>query len=137
MRATSSLPVPDSPWTMMVAPMPAVAPPTFVAKASSPAAIEREPGRITLLPISAAPSTTPSAAPPHAASSATDALPHDQFAAFARMCARQRVVVVCNLEPRLFSKDLVSNGMILAAGPSDALALATVTKEVAAGTRVK
>ena len=46
-------------------------------------------------------------------------------------------LVVCNLEPRLFSKDLVSNGMILAAGPSDALALATVTKEVAAGTRVK
>ena len=180
---TIAAPTPASPGTRTtpVAPMPAVAPPTFVAKASSPATIEREPGRITLLPISAAPSTTPSAAPPHAASSATDALPYDQFAALdlrvgvitaaARVPRRdklldlrvdvgdpsgprrivaglalsftpealvgQRVVVVCNLEPRLFSKDLVSNGMILAAGPSDALALATVTKEVAAGTRVK
>ena len=44
---------------------------------------------------------------------------------------------MCNLEPRAFSKDLVSHGMILAAGPSDALALATLSKDVPAGTRVK
>jgi aspartyl-tRNA(Asn)/glutamyl-tRNA(Gln) amidotransferase subunit B len=49
----------------------------------------------------------------------------------------QRVLVLCNLEPRAFSKDLVSRGMILAAGPSDALALSTVTKDVPPGTRVK
>ena len=49
----------------------------------------------------------------------------------------KRVIVVCNLEPRAFSKDLVSHGMILAAGPSDALALGTVSKETPAGTRVK
>ena len=35
----------------------------------------------------------------------------------------KRVIVVCNLEARAFSKDLVSHGMILASGPSDALAL--------------
>jgi aspartyl-tRNA(Asn)/glutamyl-tRNA(Gln) amidotransferase subunit B len=49
----------------------------------------------------------------------------------------QRVLVLCNLEPRAFSKDLVSHGMILAAGPSDALALSTVTREVPPGTKVK
>jgi aspartyl-tRNA(Asn)/glutamyl-tRNA(Gln) amidotransferase subunit B len=49
----------------------------------------------------------------------------------------QRVLVVCNLEPRAFSKDLISRGMILATGPSETLALATVSKEVAPGTRVK
>jgi methionine--tRNA ligase beta chain len=49
----------------------------------------------------------------------------------------QRVLVVCNLEPRAFSKDLVSHGMILASGPSEALALATVSREVPPGTRVK
>ncbi len=180
---TSAAPTPASPGvrTTPIAPMPTAAPPTFVSSASSPTTIERDPGRITLLPISAAPSTTPSAAPPHAATSGADTLPYDQLAAFdirvgvitaaARIPRRdklldlrvdvgdpsgprriiaglalsftpealvgQRVLVVCNLEPRVFSKDLVSNGMILAAGPSDALALATVTKEVAAGTRVK
>jgi aspartyl-tRNA(Asn)/glutamyl-tRNA(Gln) amidotransferase subunit B len=49
----------------------------------------------------------------------------------------KRVVVVCNLEPRSFSNDLVSDGMLLAAGPSDSLALATVSKDVPAGTKVK
>jgi aspartyl-tRNA(Asn)/glutamyl-tRNA(Gln) amidotransferase subunit B len=49
----------------------------------------------------------------------------------------QRVIVVCNLEARAFSKELVSHGMILAAGPSDALALATVSRDLPPGTRVK
>jgi len=49
----------------------------------------------------------------------------------------RRVIVACNLEPRTFAKDLVSYGMILAAGPSDALALATVSKDVPVGTRIK
>jgi aspartyl-tRNA(Asn)/glutamyl-tRNA(Gln) amidotransferase subunit B len=48
----------------------------------------------------------------------------------------QRVIVAVNLEPRAFSKELVSHGMILAAGPSDALALATVSREVPPGTKV-
>ena len=48
----------------------------------------------------------------------------------------QRVIVAVNLEPRAFSKDLVSHGMILAAGPSDALALSTVTLDVPPGTKV-
>jgi methionine--tRNA ligase beta chain len=49
----------------------------------------------------------------------------------------KHVLVVTNLEPRDFGKGLVSRGMILAAGPSESLALATVTKDVPAGTRVK
>ncbi len=49
----------------------------------------------------------------------------------------KRVLVVVNLEARAFSKDLISHGMILAAGPSDALVLATVTGDVPAGTRIK
>lgn len=49
----------------------------------------------------------------------------------------RRVVVVCNLEARVFSKDLVSHGMILAAGPSEKLVLASVTGDVPPGTRVK
>ena len=48
----------------------------------------------------------------------------------------QRVIVAVNLEPRAFSKELVSHGMILAAGPSDALALATVSRDVPPGTKV-
>ena len=48
----------------------------------------------------------------------------------------QRVIVAVNLEPRAFSKELVSHGMILAAGPSDALALATVSRHVPPGTKV-
>lgn len=49
----------------------------------------------------------------------------------------KHVIVVCNLAPRAFSKDLVSHGMLLASGPSDSLALATLTKALPAGTRVK
>lgn len=49
----------------------------------------------------------------------------------------KRVVVLCNLEARAFSKDLVSHGMILASGPSDALALVTVSRDVPPGTKVK
>jgi methionine--tRNA ligase beta chain len=49
----------------------------------------------------------------------------------------KRVLVVCNLEPRDFGKGLVSEGMILAAGPSEGLALATVTEDVPPGTRVR
>jgi methionyl-tRNA synthetase len=48
-----------------------------------------------------------------------------------------RVVVVANLEPRKFGKDLVSHGMLLAAGPSEGLKLMTVEGEVPAGTKVK
>jgi methionyl-tRNA synthetase len=49
----------------------------------------------------------------------------------------KRVVVVANLAPREFGKGLVSYGMILAMGPSDALELATVPPGVAAGARLK
>jgi methionyl-tRNA synthetase len=48
-----------------------------------------------------------------------------------------RVIVVANLEPRKFGKDLVSRGMLLAAGPSESLKLATVEASVPAGTKVK
>jgi methionyl-tRNA synthetase len=49
----------------------------------------------------------------------------------------KQVVVVANLAPRDFGKGLVSHGMLLAAGPSDSLSLATFGKEYPAGTRVK
>ncbi len=49
----------------------------------------------------------------------------------------RRVVVVANLEPRDFGKGLVSHGMLLATGPSDALILATVEGEAAPGMRLK
>jgi methionyl-tRNA synthetase len=49
----------------------------------------------------------------------------------------QRVVVVANLAPRDFGKGLVSHGMILATGPSDALALATCPDGVAPGSRLR
>jgi aspartyl-tRNA(Asn)/glutamyl-tRNA(Gln) amidotransferase subunit B len=49
----------------------------------------------------------------------------------------KRVLVVVNLEARAFSKDLISHGMILAAGPPEGLALATVSEELPPGTRVK
>jgi methionyl-tRNA synthetase len=49
----------------------------------------------------------------------------------------RRVIVVANLAPRDFGKGLVSDGMLLAAGPSDALDLATVTGDVKPGTRLK
>jgi aspartyl-tRNA(Asn)/glutamyl-tRNA(Gln) amidotransferase subunit B len=49
----------------------------------------------------------------------------------------QRVVVAANLAPRDFGKGIVSFGMIMAAGPSDALSLCTVSREVPPGTRLK
>ena len=49
----------------------------------------------------------------------------------------KRVVVVANLEPRKFGKDLLSKGMLLAAGASEELRLATVDASVSAGTRIK
>jgi methionyl-tRNA synthetase len=48
-----------------------------------------------------------------------------------------RVIVVANLEPRKFGKGLVSHGMLLAAGPSEALAMVTVGPGAAPGTKVK
>jgi methionyl-tRNA synthetase len=48
-----------------------------------------------------------------------------------------RVIVVANLEPRKFGKGLVSKGMLLAAGPSEGLKLATVDPSAAPGTKVK
>jgi methionyl-tRNA synthetase len=49
----------------------------------------------------------------------------------------QRVIVVANLAPRDFGKGLVSHGMILATGPSDALILATAPDSAAPGSRLK
>jgi methionyl-tRNA synthetase len=49
----------------------------------------------------------------------------------------RRVVVVANLAPRDFGKGLVSNGMLLASGPSEALVLATVGEGAAPGARLK
>ena len=48
-----------------------------------------------------------------------------------------RVIVIANLEPRKFGKGLVSHGMLLAAGPSEALAMVTVAAGAAPGTKVK
>jgi methionine--tRNA ligase beta chain len=49
----------------------------------------------------------------------------------------KRVIVVANLAPRDFGKGLLSHGMLLAAGPSEKLVLASVPDEAAPGTRVK
>ena len=49
----------------------------------------------------------------------------------------KRVVVVANLAPRDFGKGLVSHGMILATGPSEALTLATVAEGAPPGARLK
>ena len=49
----------------------------------------------------------------------------------------KRILVVANLEPRKFGKNLVSYGMLLAAGPSEGLRLATVDGDVQPGTKVK
>jgi len=49
----------------------------------------------------------------------------------------RQVVVVANLAPRDFGKGLVSHGMLLAAGASEALSLATFADDRPAGTRVK
>ncbi|MGA2449816.1 MAG: methionine--tRNA ligase [Polyangiaceae bacterium] len=49
----------------------------------------------------------------------------------------RRVVVVANLAPREFGKGLLSHGMLLATGPSDQLALATVPGDAPPGSRLK
>jgi len=49
----------------------------------------------------------------------------------------RRVVVVANLAPRSFGGKLVSHGMLLATGPSDALYLATIDEAVAPGSALK
>jgi len=49
----------------------------------------------------------------------------------------QTVVVICNLEPRVYASDLVSEGLILVSGPSDTLALVTVGRQLPPGSRVK
>ncbi len=49
----------------------------------------------------------------------------------------KRVVVVANLAPREFGKGLVSHGMLLATGPSEALRLATIGDDVAPGSKLK
>ncbi len=49
----------------------------------------------------------------------------------------RRVIVVANLAPRDFGKGLVSRGMLLATGPSDALKLATIDGDAAPGLRLR
>jgi methionyl-tRNA synthetase len=49
----------------------------------------------------------------------------------------RRVIVVSNLAPRDFGKGLVSQGMLLATGPSDKLVLATVPTDAPPGARLK
>jgi methionyl-tRNA synthetase len=49
----------------------------------------------------------------------------------------RRVVVVANLAPRDFGKGLVSHGMLLASGPSEALHLASIDETVAPGSKLK
>ena len=49
----------------------------------------------------------------------------------------RKVIVVANLAPRDFGKGLVSHGMLLATGPSEALVLATVEGDVAPGAKLK
>ena len=49
----------------------------------------------------------------------------------------RRVVVVANLAPRDFGKGLVSHGMLLASGPSEALHLASIDEGVAPGSKLK
>ncbi|MBX3216834.1 MAG: methionine--tRNA ligase [Labilithrix sp.] len=49
----------------------------------------------------------------------------------------RRVVVVANLAPRDFGGKLVSHGMLLATGPSEALHLATIDEDVSPGSRLK
>ena len=48
-----------------------------------------------------------------------------------------RVVVIANLEPRSFGKNLVSHGMLLATGASEALTLVTAGPAAAAGAKIK
>jgi methionyl-tRNA synthetase len=49
----------------------------------------------------------------------------------------KRVIVVVNLAPREFGKGLVSQGMLLATGPSEKLTLATVADDASPGARLK
>jgi methionyl-tRNA synthetase len=49
----------------------------------------------------------------------------------------RKVVVVANLAPREFGKGLVSHGMLLAAGPSEKLILATVDGDAPPGMKLK
>jgi methionyl-tRNA synthetase len=49
----------------------------------------------------------------------------------------RRVIVVANLGPRDFGKGLVSNGMILASGPSEKLVLATIPEDAPPGAKLK
>ncbi len=49
----------------------------------------------------------------------------------------RRVVVVANLAPRDFGKGLVSHGMLLASGPSEALILASIADDAAPGSKLK
>ncbi|MGH7271544.1 MAG: class I tRNA ligase family protein, partial [Polyangiaceae bacterium] len=49
----------------------------------------------------------------------------------------RRVIVVANLAPREFGKGLVSHGMLLAAGPSEKLTLATVEGDILPGAKLK
>lgn len=49
----------------------------------------------------------------------------------------RRVVVVANLAPRDFGKGLISHGMLLASGPSDALVLAGIDEAAAPGAKLK
>ena len=49
----------------------------------------------------------------------------------------KKVVIVANLAPRDFGRGLVSHGMLLASGPSDALHLATVDGDVQPGAKLK
>jgi methionyl-tRNA synthetase len=49
----------------------------------------------------------------------------------------RKIIVVANLEPRSFGKGLVSQGMLLATGPSEALHLATVEGDAPPGSRLK
>jgi len=49
----------------------------------------------------------------------------------------KKIIVVANLAPRDFGKGLVSHGMLLATGPSEALRLATVDGDATPGMRLK
>jgi methionyl-tRNA synthetase len=49
----------------------------------------------------------------------------------------RRVIVVANLAPRDFGKGLISHGMLLATGPSEALSLVSVDERAAPGSKVK
>jgi methionine--tRNA ligase beta chain len=49
----------------------------------------------------------------------------------------KRVLVVCNLAPSLVADGLVSEGLVLAAGPAEGLALALVAEDVRPGTWVR